>query len=130
MTPRELRLSLTADDEMHLMLALIQYRATCRDKRKLCPPMLERVVAQLSRRVTEGQEGSTFDVVSQDAHDQSMSSPPPLVTYAEGARLLTCSVSTLKRRIRSGALEPVQISERGVRLRRTDIERLIENGAA
>lgn len=50
--PRILPLSLAADDEVHLMLALIAYRDTCRRDHLTCLPMVDRVVAQVSRQVT------------------------------------------------------------------------------
>lgn len=121
-----LQLSISAEDEIHLMLSLIQYRETCRRQYIECPAMIDRVVAQLSLRVTEGQAGSTFAAGLQG--DDSRSVDPLLVTYADAALMLSWSPSTLKRRVRGGLLEPVR-SGRTVRLRIADIENLISQGA-
>ncbi len=121
--PRILPLSLTADDELHLMLALIQYREVCRGDHVVCPPMVDRVVAQVSRRVTRGQECSTFDMGLPSAEHRSVENL--LVTYSDAALMLAWSVSTLRRRVREGLLTPVRHG-RAVRLRRTDLEHLIE----
>jgi excisionase family DNA binding protein len=53
-----------------------------------------------------------------------------LITRQEAAHLLRISIRTLERWEQTGRLTPTRLSPGVVRYRKTDVERLIEEGAA
>ena len=59
-----------------------------------------------------------------------MSQDATLLTRREACDLLRISLSTLERWERNGRLIPVRLSPGVVRYKRTDIQRLLEEGAA
>ena len=91
--------------------------------------VLEAVFATVSlgsRRVTAGQVGAELrpdqDGGQRDHRDENEGE---LLTRAQAARRLRCSVSTIKRRERSGELRPVRHG-RVVRHRRTDLDSFLD----
>ncbi len=121
-TPRLLQFSIPSAAVSDLMLACLDYQNRCRREHRACPESLVRLPAQLSGAVRSGQEQSTFALPEADAKAAPVSA---MVTYRDAAGLLAWSESTLRRRVREGLLEPVRAG-RTVRLRRIDIDRLIE----
>ena len=59
-----------------------------------------------------------------------MSNAEILLTRREACDLLKISLSTLERWERTNRLTPIRLSPGVIRYKRTDIERLIEEGAA
>lgn len=120
-TPLLLSLSETA--AVHVLSALIDHRRTCRLQHLAYPIELDQIAAQLSGRLIRGQECSTLDAAAPAQHAEHVE--PTLLTYAVAAQMLAVSVPTLRRRVAEGVLTPVRHG-RTVRLRRTDLEHLIE----
>lgn len=117
-----LMFSVAQDDAVAVLDAFVQYAAVCRRQQITYPAVLLRLSVQLSGAVRSSQEQSTFALPDLDAKAGPVSA---MVTYRDAAGLLAWSESTLRRRVREGLLEPVRAG-RTVRLRRTDIDRLIE----
>ena len=63
-------------------------------------------------------------------HEDSQEGMTILLSVDEAARVLSCSRSTVRRLLRGGDLPAVRVSPRVVRVRRSDLEALIERSTA
>lgn len=111
-------------DAWVLMAALAAYKVTWQGKVR-CPRVVDSTIAQVTQRLATGHRGSEVAPALPNANTGPM--PRPLLDYSDAAALLGISLATLKRRVADGVFTPVRNGRR-VHLRRTDLERFINNG--
>lgn len=119
-------MGLSPSDAAHLVVALQLYRKHCATDALPFPDGLAQMEATVSSGVMQGQAGSTFADVPTPAHSADVARD--LVTYAQAARMLSCSLSTVKRRVRTGQLVPVRLGGTA-RLRIAAVRAFIDQGA-
>ena len=102
-----------------LILAVRERRELLRRNGVTAPAGVAELLHQLSLSVSEGQAGSP-DAIPPPS-EQIASVTPRAVTYQTAAAMLGVSLSTVKRMVRAGDLEPVSIAGM-VRVLVTDID--------
>lgn len=127
MSGQSLVLGLTQNDAAHLVVALQQYRKRCAVDHMPYPPALREMEGQVSSGVMRGQDGSTFAEALAALNSVSVSRE--LLDYRQAAQMLSCSLSTIKRRVAAGELTPVRNG--GItRLKVDDLKAYIDRGAS
>jgi len=121
----------TAEEAAHLASAIEVYATRCAANGRLIPPRLlqfriELAAIAVPQRAIQGQPGPMLDEGLTSAEGGT---ERKLLTYREAAQTLGISVRTLKRRVAAGDLEPVRVGGGNPRIRMSDIERLVAEGA-
>jgi len=116
-------IALSAEVSGHLAVAVLEHLRACKRLGLATPPELPDLVRELANRATRGQDGSPLSDLWQVRQSSGMSSK--LVSYADAAKVLGVSPTTVKRLVRSGDLTPVHLLG-SARLRVCDIDEYIE----
>lgn len=105
----------------HLTVAIHLYIAKATEAGVRVPAELRQVAAVMAARASRGHRVSPVDVPPAPRNPEVVRK---LVSYTEAAEMLSCSVSTVKRRVAAGQFRPVR--DGGiVRLRINDLDDFI-----
>lgn len=113
-------MSSSSGDELlaHVAVALSRYVKECRRDGVRVPDGMTVVLSFLTDLVTARQDATPLGAASAAPDDASMTS---LLTKREAAHDLRCSVRTVERLIKDGALPAVSVAG-GTRIRRADLD--------
>ncbi len=89
-------------------------------------PVLDKLLDEKAAKLAESYERSWAKLGDRLAAETADQTAPQLLSHAEAAKMLGCSVSTVKRMVAEGRLpQPVKLSEHRIGHRFADIKRLI-----
>lgn len=117
-------LDMNSEVSGHLAVAIRMYRNLCTQQGQRVPPTLREIEQAMAQRAMRGHEGSSLDQSPRAGNPHVVNRK--LLSYAEAARAMSCSVSTVKRRIAAGELAAVR-DGRCARIRAVDLDSYIEN---
>ena len=121
--PALLIVSISADGAAHLQVAIQEHVKRFAGMGMRVPPELPLLVRSLAIRATEGQSGSRVGDLNEVR--QSADVTPQLLTYADAARVLRASVSTVKRLVGAKELTAVKVLG-SPRIAATDLDAYLE----
>ena len=116
-------LKLSPTDQAHVCAALQDYRRRLQANGTTMPPALIDMIANVAQRSIEGHRGSNIGGIPVEADPSPVT--PDMVTLAQAAQQMTCSLSTVKRRIHDGDLTAVRHG-RVLRIRRDEVARYLD----
>lgn len=108
---------------LHIAKALTNYKTLYRrNGAAALPPEIDQILAVMTARAMQGQPGTTFDVLAKA--EKAVDMDVEMVSYAQAAKRLGCSVRTVKRRVADKSLRVVR--DHGItRIRVSDLDTYI-----